>query len=106
MRKQQGIALVMVLWVSVLIAVLLASFSLSARVEALQGRNLLDATRARYAAEAGLHRAVYEMRSSNPELRWVADGRGRRRRDRDGQQLGPAGDGGSGRGARRIGRAA
>lgn len=73
--KQKGIALVLVLWVSVLIAVLLASFSLSARVEALQGRNLLDSTRARYAAEAGLHRAAYELRGSNPDTRWIADGR-------------------------------
>lgn len=75
MRRQKGIALILVLWVSVLIAVLLASFSLSARVEALQGRNLLDATRARYAAEAGLHRAAYELRGNNPDTRWVADGR-------------------------------
>ncbi len=76
MRSQQkGIALVLVLWVSVLIAVLLASFSLSARVEALQGRNLLDSTRARYAAEAGMHRAAYELRGNNPDTRWVADGR-------------------------------
>lgn len=73
--SQRGIALVLVLWVSVLIAVLLASFSLSARVEALQGRNLLDATRARYAAEAGLHRAAYELRGNDPATRWVADGR-------------------------------
>jgi general secretion pathway protein K len=75
MHRQKGIALVLVLWVSVLIAVLLASFSLSARVEALQGRNLLDSTRARYAAEAGMHRAAYELRGSNPDTRWVADGR-------------------------------
>jgi general secretion pathway protein K len=75
MHRQKGIALVLVLWVSVLIAVLLASFSLSARVEALQGRNLLDSTRARYAAEAGMHRAAYELRGSNPETRWIADGR-------------------------------
>lgn len=74
-RRQRGVALVLVLWVSVLITVLLASFSLSARVEALQGRNLLDATRARYAAEAGLHRAAYELRGNNPDTRWVADGR-------------------------------
>ncbi len=73
--RQRGIALVLVLWVAVLITVLLASFSLSARVEALQGRNLLDSTRARYAAEAGLHRAVYELRGNDPETRWVADGR-------------------------------
>ncbi|MBL8242971.1 MAG: general secretion pathway protein GspK [Rhodanobacteraceae bacterium] len=73
--RQKGIALVLVLWVSVLITVLLASFSLSARVEALQGRNLLDSTRARYAAEAGLHRAAYELRGNNPDTRWVADGR-------------------------------
>lgn len=75
LRSQRGIALILVLWVSVLIAVLLASFSLSARVEALQGRNLLDSTRARYAAEAGLHRAAYELRGNNPDTRWVADGR-------------------------------
>jgi general secretion pathway protein K len=75
MRRQKGIALILVLWVSVLIAVLLASFSLSARVEALQGRNLLDSTRARYAAEAGMHRAAYELRGSNPDTRWIADGR-------------------------------
>lgn len=74
-QRQKGIALILVLWVSVLIAVLLASFSLSARVEALQGRNLLDSTRARYAAEAGLHRAAYELRGSNPDTRWIADGR-------------------------------
>lgn len=73
--RQKGVALVLVLWISVLITVLLASFSLSARVEALQGRNLLDATRARYAAEAGLHRATYELRGNNPDTRWVADGR-------------------------------
>lgn len=73
--RQRGIALVLVLWVAVLITVLLASFSLSARVEALQGRNLLDSTRARYVAEAGLHRAAYELRGNNPDTRWVADGR-------------------------------
>ena len=72
---QRGIALVLVLWIAVLITVLLASFSLSARVEALQGRNLLDSTRARYMAEAGLHRAVYELRGNDPATRWVADGR-------------------------------
>lgn len=75
MGRQKGVALVLVLWISVLITVLLASFSLSARVEALQGRNLLDSTRARYAAEAGLHRAAYELRGNNPDQRWVADGR-------------------------------
>jgi general secretion pathway protein K len=74
-RSQRGVALVMVLWVSVLITVLLASFSLSARIETLQGRNLLDTVRARYAAEAGLHRAAYELRGSDPLQRWVPDGR-------------------------------
>jgi general secretion pathway protein K len=74
-QRQRGIALIMVLWVCILITVLLASFSISARIEALQGRNLLDSTRARYAAEAGLHRAAYELRGNNPETRWVADGR-------------------------------
>src|SRR5205085_1783270 len=46
-----------------------------ARSEQLQTRYLFDSTRARYAAEAGLSRAVYEMRRADPITRWVPDGR-------------------------------
>jgi general secretion pathway protein K len=72
---QRGVALILVLWVIALMSVLLGSFALIARTENLQARHLLDATTARYAAEAGLERAVYELRNADPLTRWVGDGR-------------------------------
>lgn len=73
--RQRGVALILVLWVSILLAVLVGSFSIVARTETIQARHLLETTRARYAAEAGLHRAAYEMRNPGQEGRWIADGR-------------------------------
>lgn len=72
---QRGVALLLVLWVIVLLGILLGGFLLIARTDQLQTRYLVDATRARYAAEAGLGRAVYELRRIDPQTRWVADGR-------------------------------
>jgi general secretion pathway protein K len=74
-RRERGIALVMVLWLSILLAVLVASFSIAARIETLQARNLVDSVKARYAAEAGLHLAVYQLRMPDPLQRWTGDGR-------------------------------
>lgn len=75
MRRQRGIALVLVLWVTLLLMVLVGSFTLVSRVETLTARNLLDSTRAYYAAEAGLNRAVAALAVTDPERRWKADGR-------------------------------
>lgn len=75
MNGQRGIALVLVLWVTVLLSVIVGSFTLVSRVETLQARNQLDVTRAYFAAEAGLHRAVKAMSVQNPEQGWVPDGR-------------------------------
>ncbi len=75
MRRQQGIALVLVLWVALLMSVIAGSFALSARTESLQSRILLNETQARFLAEAGLNRTVYELRNPDPETRWIADGR-------------------------------
>ena len=75
LRRQRGVALILVLWVSVLLAVIVGSFTIAARTESLQARHLLDSTRARYAAEAGLHRAAYELRNPDEETRWIGDGR-------------------------------
>lgn len=73
--RQRGIAFVIVLWVMALLAVLLGSFVVVARTENLQTRHLFDTTQARYAAEAGISRAAYELRRSDPLSRWVPDGR-------------------------------
>jgi general secretion pathway protein K len=73
--RSRGIAFVLVLWVIAMLAILLGSFSLVSRTENLQSRHLFDTTQARYAAEAGLNLAVYELRKSDPGERWVGDGR-------------------------------
>ena len=71
----RGIALLFVLWATALLTLIIGGYVLIAHVEHLQARNLADTTRARYYAEAGLHRAVLEMRMPDPVTRWVADGR-------------------------------
>lgn len=75
MNKQRGIALVLVLWVALLMSVIAGSFALSARTESLQSRILFNEAQARFFAEAGLNRAVFELRNPDPETRWIADGR-------------------------------
>jgi len=73
--SQSGVALIIVLWVLVLVTITVGSFSVSARTENLQARQLLDGTRARYAAEAGIAMAVLNLRNPDIASRWVPDGR-------------------------------
>jgi general secretion pathway protein K len=73
--KQRGVALVLVLWAIALMAVLLGSFAMIAHTENLESRHVFDTVTARYDAEAGLERAVYELRNADPAQRWIADGR-------------------------------
>lgn len=72
----RGVAFIIVMWVMVLLTVLLAGFAVIARTEGLQARHLVESTRARYLAEAGVSRAVWEMHNADPMTRWVSDGRG------------------------------
>ena len=74
-QPARGIALIIVLWMLALLTIIIGSFAVLARTESLQSRFLFDTTTARYAAEAGLHRAVVELRNPDIETRWVADGR-------------------------------
>lgn len=73
--SSRGIALIVVMWILVLLSITVGIYAVLARTEGLQARFLFDETAARYAAEAGVHRAVFEMRSPDPETRWVPDGR-------------------------------
>lgn len=57
-RAQRGVALLVVLWACTLLAILVGGFASIARVEALQTRFTLGQQRARYAAEAGIARAI------------------------------------------------
>ena len=74
-NPQRGVALLVVLWLLILLTIVVGVYAVLARTEAMQARFLLDTTRARYAAEAGIHRAAYEMANPDPETRWVGDGR-------------------------------
>lgn len=73
--QSRGIAFIVVVWVLALLAVLLAGFAVIARTEALQARHLAESTRARYMAEVGISRAIWELRNADPLTRWVSDGR-------------------------------
>lgn len=73
--RQRGVALILVIWVIALMSVLLGSFALIARTENLESRHLFDGTTARYAAQAGIERAVYELRNPDIAQRWMGDGR-------------------------------
>lgn len=73
--NSRGIALIVVLWMLALLTIIIGTYAVLARTETLQSRFLFDTTDARYAAEAGLHRAVVELRNPDMETRWVADGR-------------------------------
>ena len=72
---QRGVALLLVLWASTLLAVLLGGYAVLARTEGLQARYQFAQTQAHYAAEAGLMRAVYALQDPQPKQRWIGDGR-------------------------------
>lgn len=75
LRARRGVVLLMVLWVIILLTVLVSSYVQSASTEGRQARYMLNTTEARYAAEAGMHRAIYELNNPTLDLRWKGDGR-------------------------------
>lgn len=72
---QCGVALLLVLWACTLLAILLGGYAMLARTQALQTRYQFAQTRAHYAAEAGVMRAVYAVQDPVVQRRWVGDGR-------------------------------
>ena len=74
-NSQRGVALVLVLWVISLLAVIAGNFAYSMRGEAQIARNLVSTAQARALAEAGVHRAWYELtRPPSDTQRWLPDG--------------------------------
>jgi general secretion pathway protein K len=74
-HKQDGIALVLVLWVLLLLTIMTGSFALMARMDRLEANALLSATQARFSAEAAINLAVLALRDPVDENRMLADGR-------------------------------
>jgi general secretion pathway protein K len=74
-RSQRGVALVIVIWVSMLLLVIASTFIFERRTEALVVRNSVSLARAEAAADAGVQRGIFEMyRNDNPPERWQRDG--------------------------------
>ncbi len=73
--SQRGIALIVVLWLTVLITVIGSSFAYSMRGEALAARNTMSLSQARAAADGAVERTAFEV--SRPRVAadaWNADG--------------------------------
>ncbi len=78
-RRQQGIALVIVLWVVMLLSVMAASFAYTMHTENSLTIHALDRARGRALAEAAIAYAAYRLFvQRDPTHRWPADGTPRR----------------------------
>ena len=74
-RAQQGVALVLVMWAAIILAVVASSFILDRRTEAMIVGNSISIARAQAAADAGVQRAVFEAyRNDNAPEIWKRDG--------------------------------
>ena len=77
-RRQEGVALVLVLWVITLLAVIAGNFAFSMRGEAQIARNLLINAQVKAVADAGIQLAWFElMKPLNDPQRWQANGTAR-----------------------------
>ena len=74
-RGQEGIALIAVLWLTILLTVIASGFAFSMHGEAVAARNALSLAQARFAADGAVERVAYELtRPRNLPDVWQADG--------------------------------
>lgn len=73
-HRQRGVALILVLWACALLTIMLGGYAVLARTEGTQARYQFNQVRARYAAEAGLARAVAALNDPDRQARWRSDG--------------------------------
>jgi len=74
-RRERGVALVLVLWATILLAVVASSFIMERRTEAMIIGTSVSMARAQAAADAGVYRALFDgYRTDNAEDLWHRDG--------------------------------
>jgi general secretion pathway protein K len=73
-RRQRGIALILVLWLTVLLTAIGASFAFGMRHEALSARNAVEVAQVRAAADGAIERTVFELTRPRLPDAWLADG--------------------------------
>jgi general secretion pathway protein K len=73
-RRQQGFALLIVLWFLVLLAAIGTYMVANARMQTALARNVVAAAKAEALADAGIARAVFNLTDPVPGSRWALDG--------------------------------
>jgi general secretion pathway protein K len=81
--SQRGIALVLVLWLTILLMVIAGGFAFSMRSEAMSARNSLSLAQARAAANGAVERMAFELSRPRYPVAWASDGQLRRWREGD-----------------------
>ena len=71
---EQGLALVIVLWVVALLSIVAASLAFSMRTETTLAHDLVAQAQARALAEAGVYRGILELYNPDRLRRWRGDG--------------------------------
>lgn len=74
-QRQKGVALVLVLWITLLVTIASGAFAMMARMDQLEANTLLSGTQARMAAEAGIQLTAAALRDTDDLYRPVGDGR-------------------------------
>ncbi|NDK38035.1 general secretion pathway protein GspK [Pseudoxanthomonas gei] len=74
-QRVQGAALVLVLWLTMLLATLIVAFTLTAGVESMQGKVLGKGAAAQEVARAGVEYALLRVGQADPAVQWLPDGR-------------------------------
>ena len=74
-RRQRGVALILVLWLTVMLTVIAGSFAYGMRNEAMAARNTVSWAQARSLADGAIHRTVFELMRPkvSPDV-WAPDG--------------------------------
>jgi len=72
--RQRGIAVIIVLWLTILLTVIASGFAFSMRSEALAARNALSLAQARAAADGAVERTAFELSRPRMASSWASDG--------------------------------
>ena len=86
-NREQGVALVIVLWTVMLLTVIAGNFVFAMRTETSAVRNAVSAAQAEAMANGAVHRALYEIfKPAADANKWKADGR-ERQWEKDGAKI-------------------
>jgi general secretion pathway protein K len=72
--SQRGIAVIIVLWLTIMLTVIASGFAFSMRSEALSARNALSLAQARTAADGAIDRVAFELSRPRYPTAWLSDG--------------------------------